>query len=82
MIIFISDSMEKKDKKGDLVICNVCKNKKFSVQKICPHCGNTSTSVDVKADISSQPEFCKKCGSKITPGASFCEDCGGKIDSN
>jgi len=68
--------------KGELVICDVCKNKKFRVQKICPHCGNSATSVDVKADISSQPQFCNKCGDKIAAGASFCQKCGGKVESN
>jgi uncharacterized membrane protein YhaH (DUF805 family) len=28
--------------KGDLVICEHCKNKKLRVAKACPHCGNTA----------------------------------------
>lgn len=67
--------------KGELVICDVCKNKKFKVKNICPHCGNSSSSVAMKTDISRRPQsqFCKQCGKQATPDSLFCSSCGGKM---
>jgi uncharacterized membrane protein YgcG len=67
--------------KGELIICDVCKNKKFKVQRICPHCGNSATSPTVAVDVEDQQQFCKRCGAKIAAGASFCQKCGDKIDN-
>jgi len=78
--------------KGELVICDVCKNKKFRVQKICPHCGNSSSPMDVKADKYDKPKtqigsgtgplhkFCTQCGSKNEANSKFCIDCGEKLE--
>jgi hypothetical protein len=64
--------------KGDLVICDVCNNKKFSVARVCPHCGNPSRSIESKAMAVSR-EQCSGCGHKLSIDAMYCEECGERI---
>lgn len=68
--------------KGELVYCNICKNKKFKVTKVCPHCGNASSTVETKTISRSQNTYCSKCGNKVFQDASFCEQCGKKIETS
>jgi predicted amidophosphoribosyltransferase len=62
--------------KGELVICEVCKNKKFKVARVCPHCGNPAQSVETRPSSRSRSQYCPDCGHKISPDAIFCEECG------
>jgi len=64
---------------GELVICEVCKNKRFKVARVCPHCGNSSQSVDTRHISRNRTEYCPSCGNKVAPDATFCEECGNKI---
>ncbi|MFN3395890.1 MAG: double zinc ribbon domain-containing protein [Thermodesulfovibrionales bacterium] len=65
---------------GELVYCEVCKNKKLKVATVCPHCGNPSRSVETKPASASKAEFCPNCGHKVSSDSVFCEECGSKIE--
>ena len=64
---------------GELIICEVCRNKKFKVARVCPHCGRSSKSIETKPLSTSRLEYCQNCGSNIPTDAAFCDQCGGKI---
>jgi len=65
---------------GDLVYCEICKNKRLRVATVCPHCGNASISIETKPISTSRPEYCSNCGNKILGDALFCDQCGGKVE--
>jgi uncharacterized membrane protein YhaH (DUF805 family) len=65
---------------GELIICEVCSNKKLKVARICPHCGCSSKSIETKPLSTSRLEYCPNCGGKIPTDALFCDQCGGKIE--
>ncbi|MEW6110358.1 MAG: redoxin domain-containing protein [Nitrospirota bacterium] len=66
--------------RGELVYCEVCKNKRLKVASICPHCGNPTKSDETKPVYTGRAEYCPSCGHKVTRGAAFCEECGNKIE--
>jgi len=65
---------------GELVYCEVCKNKRLKVANVCPHCGNPSKSTEARPTSAGRAEYCKNCGHKVTPDSIFCEECGNRIE--
>ena len=65
---------------GDLIYCEICKNKRLRVATVCPHCGNASKSIEAKSFSTNRLEYCPNCGSKSPGDALFCDQCGGKIE--
>lgn len=63
---------------GELVYCEVCKNKRLRVATACPHCGNASISIETKPASTSRLAYCPNCGNKIPIDALFCDQCGCK----
>lgn len=65
---------------GELVYCEVCKNKRLKVANVCPHCGNSSRSIEPRAISAGRAEYCKNCGHKVSSDSIFCEECGNRIE--
>lgn len=65
---------------GELIYCEVCKNKRLKVANVCPHCGNASISIETKPVSVSKKKYCTNCGSELPQDALFCEQCGGKVE--
>jgi len=65
---------------GELVFCEVCKNKRLKVATVCPHCGNPSRSTGPRAISAGKAEYCKNCGHKVSSDSVFCEECGTMIE--
>ena len=67
---------------GELVHCEICKNKRLKVANVCPHCGNSTGRYETKSSSSIQGienKYCPNCGSTVSMGAAFCEKCGKRI---